>query len=187
MPKATGVFYTYLWLREDGSPYYIGKGTSDRAFIEHRVGRAPSRDRIILQKFDSEEDAFFAEKFLICLYGREDLGEGKLLNLTDGGEGAVHSLEVRKRTSETHRRLGIKPPSRLGCKTSLETKIKISISLKGHKAAVLTEEQRCKHSEFMRGKTHHKGFKNSEESKLRMSEAAKNRPPRERTERGTYA
>ena len=80
------IFYTYLYLREDGTPYYVGKGHGRRAFRKHRFP-VPSHDRIIVQEFLSEEDALFAECFLIALYGREDLAAGRLLNLTDGGDG----------------------------------------------------------------------------------------------------
>ena len=79
-------FYTYLWLREDGTPYYAGKGMGIRAYRSHRMGKAPSRDRILVQDFASEQDALVAEMFLIAAYGREDQGTGCLLNLTDGGE-----------------------------------------------------------------------------------------------------
>ena len=27
------IFYTYMWLREDGTPYYVGKGTLTRSKI----------------------------------------------------------------------------------------------------------------------------------------------------------
>ena len=55
-------FYTYLWLREDGTPYYVGKGSADRAYVKHRVGNAPPRERIIVQEFDSEQTAFEASE-----------------------------------------------------------------------------------------------------------------------------
>lgn len=99
------LFYTYLWLREDGSPYYVGKGTEGRAFRKHRVGKCPSLDRVIIQEFPDEQSAFFAEMFLIALYGREDLGTGKLLNLTDGGENPPNHSGI-KRSAETRKRLG---------------------------------------------------------------------------------
>ena len=81
-------FYTYLWLREDGTPYYAGKGSTDRAFEEHRFcGPPPPIERIIIQPHTSENAAFAAEKFLIAYYGRKDIGTGILCNMTDGGEG----------------------------------------------------------------------------------------------------
>jgi len=85
------MFYTYLWLREDGTPYYAGKGTEFRAYQKHhnRVGKCPPKDRVILQEFLSEADAFEAEQFLILYYGRKDLGTGCLINMSDGGEGSA--------------------------------------------------------------------------------------------------
>lgn len=94
-------FYTYMWLRADGTPYYVGKGNRDRALTNHgrRVTRKPKDPmRILIQDFPSEEDAFLAERFLIALYGRKDLGTGILHNRTDGGEGAAG-----RRDSETTR------------------------------------------------------------------------------------
>src|SRR5258708_37388601 len=82
-------FYTYLWLREDGTPYYVGKGSGDRAFYKenHKVNPPPSKDYIIIQEHEDSEEALFAEKFLISYYGRKDLHTGILVNLTDGGDG----------------------------------------------------------------------------------------------------
>jgi hypothetical protein len=82
------VYYTYLWLREDGTPYYVGKGTGIRAFTNssHNVHKPLDESLILTQEFPDEQSAFAAEKFLIAYYGRKDLGTGCLRNLTDGGE-----------------------------------------------------------------------------------------------------
>jgi hypothetical protein len=92
-------FYTYLWMRYDGTPYYVGKGKEGRAWASHKRHRPPkNRELIILQEFDSEEDAFFAEKFLISLWGRKSLGTGILINLYEGGQGAtLPKASIKKR------------------------------------------------------------------------------------------
>ena len=83
------MFYTYLWLREDGTPYYAGKGKGRRAYTPDSHCSRPPKDRarIIVQEFEFESDALAAEVFLIAFYGRKDLGTGCLRNLTDGGDG----------------------------------------------------------------------------------------------------
>lgn len=81
-------FYVYFWLREDGTPYYVGKGKEDRACDEnHNVSCPTSSDRILIQEMTTEDEAYEAEIFFISYYGRIDLGTGCLRNLTDGGEG----------------------------------------------------------------------------------------------------
>jgi hypothetical protein len=98
-------FYTYMWLRNDGTPYYIGKGKLRRAMRseDHNVHRPKSNDRIILQEWPCENDAFEAEKFLIACYGRLDLGAGCLRNKTDGGDGpsgVIWNDDMRRKMSE---------------------------------------------------------------------------------------
>ena len=70
-------FYTYLWLREDGTPYYVGKGHGRRAYVEHWVSgnfkrQPPSKERIVIYPAESEADAFETEVALIWYYGRKD-------------------------------------------------------------------------------------------------------------------
>src|SRR5208337_508350 len=117
------MFYTYLWLREDGSPYYVGKAANlRRTRAAHRVGKCPSRERILIQEFPSEPDALAAEKFLISYYGREDLGLGKLLNLTDGGEQGPTGLVVPEEVRRKHRR---PKPQGFGEKISAALRVRI--------------------------------------------------------------
>lgn len=133
------MFYTYLWLRENGTPYYAGKGSGIRAFTSwsHGVHKPETKVRIIVQVFISEEEAFEAEKFLINYYGRLDLGTGCLRNLTDGGEnpprtklGRCVSQRRRRLISETLKRKGIVPPSRKGVPHTQEVKDRISASMR---------------------------------------------------------
>lgn len=133
------MFYAYLWLRENGTPYYVGKGKGKRAFTNnsHRIGKPTDDDRIMLQEFETEEDAFFAEKFLIALYGRKDNGTGILRNLTDGGEDPPN-LKGRKRSREGVLRGALK---RTGLKRTEEQKLRLS---EAHKDQVT----------WMKGKTH---------------------------------
>lgn len=82
-------YYTYAYLREDGTPYYIGKGKGRRAYNRNcKSVRLPEKDRIlILKKNLTEEEAFIHEIYMIAVLGRKDLGTGILRNLTEGGEG----------------------------------------------------------------------------------------------------
>jgi hypothetical protein len=98
-------YYTYAYLREDGTPYYIGKGKNRRSFDrkKHTVF-VPSKDRIIFLKQNlTEEQSIRHEIYMIAVFGRKDLGTGILHNKTDGGDGCsgyFHSEKHKKRMSK---------------------------------------------------------------------------------------
>lgn len=88
-------YYTYAYLRKDRTPYYIGKGKGNRAYVKHWRSKTkggyfapPEKDRIlILKKNLTEEEAYRHEIYMIAVFGRKALGTGILHNKTDGGEG----------------------------------------------------------------------------------------------------
>jgi hypothetical protein len=81
-------FYTYAYLREDGTPYYIGKGRGKRInSMGRKIPKPPLARRIKLKTGLSEEEAFRHEKYMIAHFGRIANGTGILRNLTPGGEG----------------------------------------------------------------------------------------------------
>lgn len=81
-------FYSYLWLRADGTPYYAGKGSGRRAFQSqgHLTRRPKDRRNILIFYHATEAEAFESERAFIKWFGRKDTGTGCLHNFTDGGD-----------------------------------------------------------------------------------------------------
>ena len=167
-------YYTYAYLREDRTPYYIGKGTGDRVYKKGKGEVKPPKDQsriIFLKQNLTEEEAFKHEVYMIAVLGRKDLGTGILRNKTDGGDGpsgAIRSEEWRRKQSEA--RKGENHPN-YGKSPSEETRRKLSEVKKGENNPLYgkshSEETRRKKSEANKGK------KSSEETRRKCSEAKK--------------
>ena len=143
-------YYTYAYLREDKTPYYIGKGSGRRAYVrEGRNIHTPPEDRIlILKKNLTEEEAFRHEKYMIGVYKLKTEG-GILHNKTYGGEGAS-GVKV---PWEGKKRGKYKPRT---CVCSAETRRKRSEAAKRTNAAarLQTPEARARMAKTKKGQEH---------------------------------
>ena len=121
------MYYTYAYLREDGSPYYIGKGCNNRINAGHKhIPLPPKERRIYLKQNLTEAEAFRHEIYMVAVFGRKDLKTGILRNRTNGGEGG--SGIVMK--NDTKRKISEKMKGR---EISNQTKKRLSDALKGNK------------------------------------------------------
>lgn len=181
------VFFTYLHCRPDGTPFYVGKGTSYRhkEFNHNRsnyylnIIKKYGEQNILVYVFycESEQQALKDEVQQIAQLKKEGY---KLCNLTYGGDGVSgykHTQETLEKlkilnkriiSEETRKKMSI---SRIG-KTNIvsqETKDKIS---KAHLGKKLSAEHKSNLSIAMIGKVKKKGssgFKHSAEAKEKMS------------------
>ena len=172
-------YYTYAYLREDRTPYYIGKGKGGRIYSKSRRIKPPKdKSRIIfLKKNLTEAEAFRHEIYMIDVFGRKDLGTGILQNLTNGGDGTSGWVP----SEETRRKMSSRIPSE-------ETRAKMSEARKGEKnhnyGKTHSEETRRKISEAQKGeKNHFYGKTASEETRKKISEYHKNKYVSEETRR----
>lgn len=168
-------FCTYVHLRPDGTPFYVGKGTVSRALWKKRRAN-PHHQRIvakhglkdilvrIVKRGLTEEESFFHERQGIeCLrsFGYQ------LCNLTDGGEGSSGcklSAETRSKMSKTRK-------GRPGTPHTAETKARLSERAKARDPTTRMHsmETRAKISASHKGKTF------SEEHRANLSKVNSNR------------
>jgi hypothetical protein len=122
-------YYTYAYLREDGTPYYIGKGKAGRIDNNlHNINLPPKSRRVYLKKNLTDKEARKHEIYMIAILGRKDLGTGILRNMTNGGEGCAGrrlSDETKKKLSDKHK----------GKKKSVEHKKALSEAAKKRKVS----------------------------------------------------
>lgn len=141
------IFYVYAYLREDGSPYYIGKGKGRRMFDKrHNVLVPQKHDIIVLERHLTDIGSIALERRYILWYRRLDIGTGILENKTNGGEGLSGHIQTDEHKSK--RKL-FKPGNKYGqlnkgIEFSNEHRKKLSIVNTGKVMSIESSEKKSK-------------------------------------------
>lgn len=114
-------YYVYMYMKPDGTPFYVGKGKEGRHLFHLQEAKKDNpKDnnklkintirKILKQGLEpeirfidtnlDEDTAFELEEFLISEIGRVDLGTGTLTNLTNGGEGCKGKIISNERKEQ---------------------------------------------------------------------------------------
>lgn len=119
--KPSKKFYVYAYYEENAScPFYVGKGTKDRAwdglrpserrsqpFLQNKLSKIGQQgievEVDILFESDNEPEVYAMEQFYVAAYGRRSNGTGCLVNITAGGAGCLGEI-VAESVREAQRR-----------------------------------------------------------------------------------
>lgn len=102
------IYYVYQYVRNDLTPYYIGKGKNKRAWQPHKRSNGADLKPKDLSKIQilkeglTEKEAFDLEAELIAKY-RLKSEDGILVNMTYGGEGRSPSIKLREHLSRVNK------------------------------------------------------------------------------------
>lgn len=156
---------------DNGEIFYVGIGNLRRPYVKYKrsswwknIVKIYGYEVEIIKENLSWEEACELEKFYIKKIGREDLGLGSLINMSDGGDGLSNPSDEWKKNN-SKRNTGENNPN-YG-KTGYWN---------GKKKNAWTEEMKKKLSDKMKGKIPwNKGKKGvySEDSLKKMSESIK--------------
>lgn len=164
-------YYVYAYLRNNGTPYYIGKGKLQRAYsTQHTIKPPKNRSRIVfLEKNLTEVGALALERRYIKWYGKKVDKSGILRNITDGGAGI--SGYKRTMSEETKRKLSESAKKRKPMSDETKRKISISSAERWRDCNYKKRLSDCKRGELnpMYGKTH------DDESRKKIGIASKKR------------
>lgn len=136
----SSIYYIYAYLRENNTPYYIGKGKNNRAWKKGKGEVYPPKDKskiIIMETNLTEIGALALERFYIRWYGRIDNLTGSLRNKTDGGDGTSNRII----TEETRKKISLSSSGRKFQPRTEESKNKTRLSILGHKHTNETKQK----------------------------------------------
>jgi|LauGreDrversion4_2_1035121.scaffolds.fasta_scaffold84356_4 hypothetical protein len=176
--------YVYRHIRLDKNEvFYIGIGNDSRGKYS-RANNIKGRSRIwknitkktnliveIIEDNLTWEEACSKEKWWIKFYGRKNINEGPLCNLTDGGEGIVGLV----RTEEHKKKQSVAAKNRPPMSQEIKDKISRTVSLV-QTGVPCSAEKAAKISQTLMGHKNSPSIPCSAEKALKISKAQKGRP-----------
>jgi hypothetical protein len=153
--------YVYRHIRLDkNEPFYIGIGSDEKYYRANKKSQRNIYWKRVVAKTDYEIEILFddltwseaceKEREFIVLYGRKDLNNGCLVNMTEGGDGAFGTI------------------------VSSETKQKLSNSIREwNKTRVISDKQRKISSELFKKLNKNEDFQKKRTESLKKSEKLK--------------